>query len=505
MARMDLDDPELFNGLPLPASPVTSGGEDPDEVRLNMLSPDSKLRGQIENGMRRVPPGASVMAAIPGTEQPSKPPSQVVAGAPTAPLPPAAKPASPYEDAARQGLTGGLSAANRLMTTGDSMQDDPQIKQLQSQVQADESGMPNAKAKEYRPGFGTRLLRGLKAAGIGAIAGGIPGLAAGALDPTLVGQRAYGAPNDSYEAALDASKRKTATDTESLTNAMANFKRQQDLRNDQSKTYNQAGEGFGKVTTGAVEQEGIPIRQQQADTETARAQTEAEKVFNESPEGKLQITQGQLDERTRRADSLKMPPGFMRTRFILTGEMQPGREATADELAVNRILQTYRQSHNGQGPATVNDWQDIYAAAKGGTRAAGGQESGNLRTAARIASARVKELQASKDKYGLMDTPEEAKTRADELQQAKDDLAGLQAQLAAGTESPAPSAGTSVPAQQPAAQPKGGAAQGGAPKMVRMRVPVPGQPGQFRFANFPEGSVSQAKALGAVEAPLERK
>src|SRR5215472_7968815 len=32
-----LGDPEVFAGLPLPGSPVTASGEDPDEVRARML------------------------------------------------------------------------------------------------------------------------------------------------------------------------------------------------------------------------------------------------------------------------------------------------------------------------------------------------------------------------------------------------------------------------------------------------------------------------------------
>lgn len=485
---LGLGDPEALEGLPLPASPVTASGQDPDEVREQMMAQKALRMGN-----------SSLAGGVSPLNLPAAP-----AAAPAGPV---STPASNVEppgfnaDVARQSMSGQLEAGRRLAATGDQMTADPNIARLEQARMADEAAAPNA--SDYKPGFGTRLLRGLKGAALGLAEGGVFGMGAGALDPALVrGGTAYGAPTDAYDTALAANKQKVAADTESLANAQSNFKTAQELRAAQEKADQESGEAFKGAGSTATGQEGeerqtaeLPIRQEEAEINK-------QKVFNEGPEGKLKITQGEIDQRTKLADQQRMPPGFMRTRYILTGEMQPGREPTADEIAVNRILGTWTKTHGGQGPQTVQDWQSIYSAAKGGTGAGGGQADKNLRELASLSEKHLKTLEDQKKAKGYVLLDDKEKAALDQqITDAQQTYDGYRQQLA-------PPAATAVPAPVAAPGAPPAVRGGGNPPppppapgdMVRMKLP-PGPDGRVRYARIPKANVASAKKLGAVEAP----
>jgi hypothetical protein len=364
----NLGDPSVFQGLPMPASPVSSSGQDPDELREMMAARAAQQGTQLGARMAQQNP---VMQKSAAGSQPPVPASAQAAGAMGGAGGPATEfePAGVNADAARQAMMGELSSGRKLDDTADQMQPDPAIAQLQQKKVADEAAAPNP--SDYKPGIGTRVLRGLKGAALGLAEHGLPGAAVGAISPSLVaGGTAYGAPTDAYDVALNKNKQQVTGDTEALTNATTNFKQAQDLRAAREKALTEGDTAYKGAGTTATAQEG-------QENDATKNATDAQRVFNEGPGGKLELNQGQIDQRTRQADNMKMPPGYMRTRFILTGDMQPGREPTADEVAVNQILGTYRQQHGGKGPQTVSDWQEVYAAAKGGTAAnAGGNGAG---------------------------------------------------------------------------------------------------------------------------------
>jgi len=252
-----LGDPSQFQGLPFPASPITASGEDPDEVRERLAA-----QAQMGNG--------HAGSVVPGT--PTATPVQQVQ-----PKLPNVESPGFNADTARQSMTGQLASGRDLTRTADQMQPDPQIAELEQKKMQDEAATPNA--ANYKPGFGTRLLRGLKGAGLGLAEGGIFGMGVGAIDPGLVrGGTSYGDPTDAYDAALNKNKQLVAQDTESLSNAQANFKQAQELREKQLGGYKDSGEAFrGAGTTATTQEENetkgaqLPIDQEKADTERDKA------------------------------------------------------------------------------------------------------------------------------------------------------------------------------------------------------------------------------------------
>lgn len=509
----NLGDTSVFQGLPLPASPVTSSGEDPDELREMMAQRAAQQGTQM--GARMAQQNPIARAAPPTQAQPAQP---AQGGPATENEPPGFN-----ADIARQAMTGEIASGRNLTDTAGQMQPDPAIAQLEQKKMADEAAAPNA--ANYKPGFGTRVLRGLKGAALGAAQGGIFGAATGALDPGLVaGGRAYSAPTDAYDVALGKNKQLVASDTESLQNAQNSFQEAQKLREAREKAYTEGDTAFKGAGTTATTQEGEESKAAQLPIDKEKADTEQQKVFNEGPDGKLKISQGEIDQRTRLADQMKMAPGFMRTRYILTGEVQPGREPTAEEIAVNRILGTWKTTHGGQGPQSVQDWQGIYAAAKGGTGAGGADNGKDLREAAGLASKRVKDLTDLMGSKGavLWDANEKAQHQRD-LDDAKNELATLQAQLIQ------PAGGAGGAAQPPAGA--GAGPQGGPPTQigpentfspdgrfysmgggwvkatgddgkVRMRVPNPANPKEVRYARFTPDKAAAAAKMGATFAGM---
>ncbi|HET9785136.1 MAG TPA: hypothetical protein VFP94_09305, partial [Terriglobales bacterium] len=408
--RSNLGDPDNFAGLPWPASPVSSSGQDPDEVRLLMggvTAPETQAQAS-DRLLRQYGGGSSTAPSAVLKPQTSA----VATPAPAAPAPPTnapaasvtssqAPPANWTSDDAQQGTGMQLEAGRHLMQAGEAMQPDASIPRLQQQVASDAAAAPNP--QNYKPGFGTRLLRGLKGVGLGAAEGGIFGAAAGALDPALVrGGTGYSAPTDAYDIALNANKRQTAADQQSLQNALDNFKQAQALRTGQETAYGDAAKAGAGAATGATNAANAATKEAELPIDKEKADADAQKALNLSEDGKLKTTQAQIDQRTRLADQMRMPPGFNRTRYILTGEIQAAatRAASEAEINLNRLVGAFRHDHNGQGPATVADWQGLIQAARGGQPRADTQADTNLRTATRMAQQQVatlEKLMASKD------------------------------------------------------------------------------------------------------------
>lgn len=261
MARQSLGDPSAFEGLPLPASPVTASGEDPDEVRELMAQRAAQQGRQLGGSLAQSSPVAQTSPIQP---QPETLPNASADGAAS----PSSSP-SRYDamDAARKAMSGSMSTSNKLMQTADEMQPDPSVARLQQQKLTDEQATPNPKDPKYRPGFGTRLLRGLKGVGIGLAEYGIPGAALGAIDPGLVaGGKGYKAPTDAYDTAFAANQRKLSADTEALSNAQENFKTAQDLRVQREKGLTDAGTQLKDAGTTA---KGLMTAQNNADKNAA--------------------------------------------------------------------------------------------------------------------------------------------------------------------------------------------------------------------------------------------
>lgn len=460
MAATDADwgslgDPDVFKGMPYPISPVTSSGQDPDEVRALMgINPApsqqdlaARMRyeaagaGGVTAGNVMAPARSVVSEGVPAAAAPSAPAG---AGTPESGTQPDA---NWLTEDARQGLSGQLQAGQRLMDTGGGMVQDPKVAEAEQKTQADLAAAPNP--QDYRPGFGTRVLRGLKGVGEGLAEGGLRGALLGGIDPGLVrGGTSYGAPTDAYDIALAANKRQTAVDQSNLADALNNFKTAQDLRAKQAATYNQAATAFGNAGKTSADVQNAQSRAAQLPIDQQKADAETQKAFDLSPEGKLKATQAQVDQRTQFANQMGMPSGVARTRYILTGEIGEPRQASAEEVEVNRVLQTFVREHGGKGPQTVADWQTIVAAARGGAPKADTQAQTNLRTAARVASERVKTLENNASRYGMLWSDQEKQQHQQELQQARNELNQIQSELTSGAP-PAPAAANANPPATP--------------------------------------------------------
>lgn len=513
----NLGSPEAYEGLPLPGSPVTSSGEDPDELRERLAAQAAQQQAaaaRVNPGARPGEPPDPVLKVRPAAPAPAAP-SAVAAGqlggagrqpSPAAPSPAMAptpagtmEPAGYNADVARQAMSGQLEAGKRLNAIADQTQVDPQIAALQQKELADQAAAPNPQAAEYRPGFGTRVLRGLRATGMGLAEHGIFGAGLGALDPAAVGATAYGAPNDAYDVAAAKSKAMQGQDAEQLANAQSNFKLAQDLRAAQEKATQEGGEAYKGAGSTATGQEGEEEKLQHLPIDQENADTEKLKASYADPDNKLKVSQAEVDQRTKTADSMHMT-GYLRNRYILTGEIQPAREATAEEVAVNRLTQAFRAEHGGQSPKTVADWQGIYAAAKGGGEAKPGDDK-NLREAVSLAEKRVKDATALMGSKGAMLwSPEEKTAHQAELDQAKQEFDTLNQQLLGGSGAQ----GGGAPGSQPKPQTSQFSPDGtqvmvdgrwrtstGPDGKVRMKLP------DGRFARFPAGKAPQAAQLGA--------
>lgn len=465
---MAFDDPELMRNLGMPASPITASGQDPDEVRARMPL----------NGQAAQPSSAQAAGAYGGA----------------LPMPPSQSPTDP-NDVARQAMTQQLSAGNKLMQAGDQMQDDPAISASQQKLAADRAAMPNASDPQYKPSFGTRVLRGLRGAGLGLAEHGIFGMGVGAIDPALIpGGKAYGAPNDAYDAAAGAQQKTIAADTQQQDDLLANFKRSQDALKARQGAYNEGGQTFDKAATAANTAADLPNKTTTANADLMKAQADAQRVALETPEAKDAAQKALIATRTNQAnmDPMLKKPGYLRTRYILTGEFQPQHDlnsADVEQAQVTKLTAAYIAEHNGKKPG-FEDLQKIYAAVGGKADLASDKEAGmNARADQRVAAAEVKSLEAEKSKYGIMWLAADKADWDARYNAAKARLATAEgAATAPAGQTAAPPTATQPPA--PNAEP-----------MVRLQLPaLPGQTAP-RYARFPQSKVEAAKKAGAVEVP----
>lgn len=360
-------------GLPPMASPLTANGEDPDEAALKYfgaartmgpaaVDPMRAATGQMQRAVAASLPAASPSSAAAGS----------AGGAGAAPPPVSVGPpaAQPLQQLDKNALTSGYGLAKRQEQAAEEEGQVPaEIAQDQQKLLADQS--KTIDPKDYKPSFWARAARGLRGAAVGALTGGVPGLLVGALEPgDIAGGKAYGAPTDAYDAAVQTQTKQVGQDTQTLADAKDNYQLAQKAREDRQKGLNNAAEAMGRVATGATGQENadtaaarLPIEQQTADARTQQA-------FNTSPDGKLKSTEAEIAQRTKYADANRIPQGYLRNRYILTGDLQPAHNPSAQEMELAGAERAFRKEH-GRAPETVAEWQQLtsslHAGRSGGT------------------------------------------------------------------------------------------------------------------------------------------
>ena len=166
----------------------------------------------------------------------------------------------------------------------------------------------------------------------------------------------YSAPNEQYrqdDATRQAQLGRAQTDR---TNILERFKQMSDQRKQQDTASKDAGE----ISNNTAD---VPIKQQNADSDTSRAATEKQVADQNSPAGKVATTDAQFDEATKKADQLGLK-GTNRTLFLANGKIPDPRQATEDEIATHQAMQVF-QRENGHAPQTLEDYRQIRQAAKG--------------------------------------------------------------------------------------------------------------------------------------------
>ena len=323
----NVQDPEAWEGMPAP----TSAG-DPDEQMLK-----AARAGQDQS---------RAAAAAPQFF----PASQRAAAAPVT-----------ETDPAKLGLMGlqrEMGAGDETMSNAREMKDDPAFIDEQNKKLEIEQSMhdlqSHAQNPEYKVGFGTRLLRGLKGVGEGITTG--KGALRGAIDPASVGGKAYGAPNDAYDTAMGKYDQAMATLEEQSGNTAANFKRVQDLRVARDKGLNEGAETYGRTVTGG-----------------------ADLAKLEDPGGKNALA---VQTQTRRlnfanSDPILKKPGYTRSRYLATGEIQPAKEPTFEEQEYNRQVSGWKQTNPGQ-KMTPEIEQQIYSSVRKPGEAGGNDAVGAI-------------------------------------------------------------------------------------------------------------------------------
>jgi hypothetical protein len=231
------------------------------------------------------------------------------------------------------------------------------------------TGKPLATTQEYdsetgqmvdvnpKASTGQKIWRGLRSAGVGLVTGGIPGAVVGAIEPQdIKGGQAYNAPSKQYQQAETRREQQLgATDT-SLDNARKNWAEAVKARQAQASEYGKVA-GLGKdIVTGAT---GLINAENKPDTEENKAAA------------KLKLNQDEFDQRRTQLSQdpalAKMSP-LNKTLYLLNGKVPDPREPNEAEInaaQAARALVVFTASHGGKGPQTLEDFNQIQAAARG--------------------------------------------------------------------------------------------------------------------------------------------
>lgn len=372
-----LKDQDELSQYPSAASPLTALGIDPDEARANpdllasLMSPSS---GGDSNRPR--PPLASAvnMPSDDDNAQPPKPaPSVVAAGktggagdtsAPTTPATPAQTPQDELLGYGKEGL--GLLNKNFQSATdetGKMSTDTPaDVARLTAQQEKLETKTPLRDAQgnilpQYKPSTGSKIWRGVRGGLVGLLTGGIPGAAVGALEPQDIrGGTAYGAPNKTYDRAEDTRQQQLASTGDELSTAMKNWKDVNDARKEKASQY-RANAALGKdVTTGA--------------TGLINAENKPESEANKTA-AKLELDQKTFDLRRQQLTtdpSLSKLSPLNKAYYMAEGKVYQPRESNEADLLASNIAKatvTFKNSHGGKNPATLEEFNSVISAAKG--------------------------------------------------------------------------------------------------------------------------------------------
>lgn len=279
-----------------------------------------------------------------------------------------------------------LAAQRKKLATPTPLYDSQTGKMLATTMTAD------GRTIAPRPTGWQRLGRGLRSAGVGLATGGLRGAILGAIDPAAEpGGTAYGAPNAAYQHAEQERQAELGATDSGLKTAFDNWKQAVDAQKAKGADL-RATATLGKdLTTGATDIEKIPIEQEKADNDKAKLPIEKEKADNATPENKARASELEQTAKinARRNDPIaqSLPRGYIRNRYILTGEMQAAHDPTGEERNVASLTAAWRRENPGKS-MTTTDLASIYREASGAKESASG--GGDDQVGAIVADATAK-------------------------------------------------------------------------------------------------------------------
>jgi hypothetical protein len=212
------------------------------------------------------------------------------------------------------------------------------------------------------PSVGQRIWRGVRGGLVGMSSG--KGALLGALDPGAVGSTPYGAPSDAFQRAEERRTEQLASTDNDIANNFKTFKEAQDALKARASD-SRANAALGKdLTTGAT-------GMMNSATAAKKADAEATKAANETPEAKARLNQQEFDQRGQRLATdpqlAKLSP-LNKILYRLNGKVPDPREPNEAEInaaAAARALVVFQAQHGGKGPQTLEDFNNIQAAARG--------------------------------------------------------------------------------------------------------------------------------------------
>lgn len=207
----------------------------------------------------------------------------------------------------------------------------------------------NQRDPMYKEGTAGKVGRGFKGFAVGLARGGVPAALGGAVDPALVGQKAYGAPNSDYDIDDETRKAQLGLAQKQKLDALARFKMQADLRKQQDTASHDAGEIANATAK-------LPNEATTASADMLRAQSG-------TPDAKQKESENQFKENQSRADKMGLK-GSQRTLYLANGKLPDPRQATAEDIGRAQATAAWHRDNPGKQPG-LDDIRSINAAVSG--------------------------------------------------------------------------------------------------------------------------------------------
>lgn len=202
---------------------------------------------------------------------------------------------------------------------------DPNYSATQESVRKDSVVTPKVDAQgntlqQYKPGFGTRLLRGVS----DFMSGGIPGALQGAIDPRAPGFYGKGAVNNQYTKDEIARTNRLNADKAAVSSMDDEYSQKEKGYGHELTSYHNEAVAAGKADTDEIRQK----YQTDLNNERTAHNTETENLRQQNND--LKDPQNQAAARAKLADQNGVT-GKERASYVLTGKL-PDEETTAEKL-----------------------------------------------------------------------------------------------------------------------------------------------------------------------------